>query len=187
MRPKEPPTSRCDPLVFLGGRARILHTIQQPKFVKEQEPADPLKDIKSSRGRELEGRTVILCVTGSVASIEVPSLARELMRHGAEVNAVMSEAAEKLVRPETLEWATGNPIVRRLTGKTEHVRLAGKWKGKADLVLIAPCTANTMSKVAVGIDDTPVTTMASMALGGGSFRRCSEASRERTCRESGWW
>jgi len=135
--------------------------------VKEREPADPLKDIKSSRGRELEGRTVILCVTGSVASIEVPSLARELMRHGAEVNAVMSEAAEKLVRPETLEWATGNPVVRRLTGKTEHVRLAGKWKGKADLVLIAPCTANTMSKVAVGIDDTPVTTIASMALGGG--------------------
>src|SRR2546428_2825652 len=168
MRPKDPPTSRCNPLVFLGGRiARILHTIQQPKFVKEQEPADPLKDIKSSRGRELEGRTVILCVTGSVASIEVPSLARELMRHGAEVNAVMSEAAEKLVRPETLEWATGNPIVRRLTGKTENVRLAGKWKGKADLVLIAPCTANTMSKVAVGIDDTPVPTMASMAPGGG--------------------
>jgi len=106
----------------------------------EEEPADPLKDIKSSRGRELDGRRLILCVTGSVASIEVPSLARELMRHGAEVNVVMSEAAEKLVRPETLEWATGNPVIRQLTGKTEHVRLAGRWKGKADLVLIAPCT-----------------------------------------------
>ncbi len=126
-----------------------------------------MKDIKSSRGRELDGRRLILCVTGSVASIEVPSLARELMRHGAEVNVVMSEAAEKLVRPETLEWATGNPVIRQLTGKTEHVRLAGRWKGKADLVLIAPCTANTISKVAVGIDDTPVTTLASMALGGG--------------------
>jgi len=128
---------------------------------------DPLKDIRSSHGRELEGRSVILCVTGSVASIEVPTLARELMRHGAEVNAVMSEAAEKLVRPETLEWATGNPVVRKLTGKTEHVRLAGGWKGRADLVLIAPCTANTVSKVALGIDDTPVTTIASMALGAG--------------------
>src|SRR5437660_5095367 len=148
MRTKDHPASRCDPLVFLGGRLQGYYTpVQQSKFVKEQEPAAPLKDMKSSRGRELEGRTVILCVTGSVASIEVPSLARELMRHGAEVNAVMSEAAEKLVRPETLEWATGNPIVRRLTGKTEHVRLAGKWKGKADLVLIAPCTANTMSEV----------------------------------------
>src|SRR5205809_6382404 len=111
MRPKDTPTSRCDPLVFLGGRiARILHTIQRPKFVKEHERADPLKDIKSSRGRELEGRIVILCVTGSVASIEVPSLARELMRHGAAVHAGMSEAPEKLVTPETLEWATGNPV-----------------------------------------------------------------------------
>ncbi len=135
--------------------------------MKGRELTDPLKDIKSSLGKELEGKRVILCVTGSVASIEVPSLARELMRHGAEVNVVMSEAAERLVRPETLEWATGNPVVRKLTGRTEHIRLVGNWKGKADLVLIAPCTANTISKIAVGIDDTPVTTIASMALGGG--------------------
>lgn len=128
---------------------------------------EPLKDIRSSLGDELEGRRVILCVTGSVASIEVPSLARGLMRHGAEVNVVMSEAAEKLVRPETLQWATGNSVVRKLTGETEHIRLAGEWEGRAHLVLIAPCTANTISKVALGIDDTPVTTMASMALGGG--------------------
>jgi phosphopantothenoylcysteine decarboxylase / phosphopantothenate---cysteine ligase len=128
---------------------------------------DPLKDIVSSRGKELAGRRVVLCVTGSVASIEVPSLARELIRHGAEVNIVMSESAERLVRPETMEWATGNPVVRKLTGRTEHVRLAGDWEGKADLVLVAPCTANTLSKIALGIDDTPVTTLASMALGGG--------------------
>jgi phosphopantothenoylcysteine decarboxylase / phosphopantothenate---cysteine ligase len=133
---------------------------------KKEKGRDPLKDIRSTRGKELEGKKVVLCVTGSVASIEVPSLARELMRHGAEVNAVMSDSAEKLVRPETLEWATGNPVVRKLTGKTEHVRLAGEWEGRADLVLVAPCTANTISKMALGIDDTPVTTLASMALGG---------------------
>jgi phosphopantothenoylcysteine decarboxylase/phosphopantothenate--cysteine ligase len=134
---------------------------------KKGKGRDPLKDIRSSRGKELEGKKLVLCVTGSVASIEVPSLARELMRHGADVNAVMSDSAEKLVRPETLEWATGNPVVRKLTGKTEHVRLAGEWEGRADLVLVAPCTANTISKMALGIDDTPVTTLASMALGGG--------------------
>jgi phosphopantothenoylcysteine decarboxylase / phosphopantothenate---cysteine ligase len=128
---------------------------------------DPLKDIRSTRGKELEGKKVVLCVTGSVASVEVPSLARELMRHGADVNVVMSDSAEKLVRPETLEWATGNPVVTKLTGRTEHVRLAGEWGGKASLVLVAPCTANTISKMALGIDDTPVTTLASMALGGG--------------------
>ncbi|MBI3841350.1 MAG: bifunctional phosphopantothenoylcysteine decarboxylase/phosphopantothenate--cysteine ligase CoaBC [Thaumarchaeota archaeon] len=130
------------------------------------ERGDPLKDITSSRGRGLRGKKVVLCVTGSVASIEVPALARELMRHGAEVHAVMSEAAERLVRPETLQWATGNPVVRRLTGETEHVKLAGEWEGRAHLVLVAPCTANTISKLALGIDDTPVTTVASMALGG---------------------
>lgn len=127
---------------------------------------DPLKDITSSHGTELEGKKIVLGVTGSVASIEIPMLARELMRHGADVNVVMSEAAEKLVRPDTLQWATGNPVVRRLTGATEHVKLAGEWKGRANLVLIAPCTANTISKMALGIDDTPVTTVASMALGG---------------------
>lgn len=127
--------------------------------------ANPLKDISSSLGDELQGRRVILCVTGSVASIEVPALARGLMRHGADVHVVMSEAAERLVRPDTLEWATGNPVVRRLTGDTEHVRLVGEWEGRAHLVLIAPCTANTTSKIALGIDDTPVTTVASMALG----------------------
>ncbi len=144
----------------------ITHQFTMSCSVRTGSGSEPLKEIKSSRGRELEGRMIVLCVTGSIASIEVPSLARELMRHGAEVNVVMSEAAEKLVRPETLQWATGNPVVRRLTGETEHVRLAGEWKGKADLILIAPCTANTISKMAVGIDDTPVTTLASMALGG---------------------
>ena len=135
--------------------------------MQKRRSVDPLKDIRSSAGDELEGKRLVLCVTGSVASIEVPALARELMRHGADVNVVMSEAAERLVRPDTLQWATGNPVVRKLTGETEHVKLAGDWSGRAQLVLIAPCTANTISKVALGIDDTPVTTVASMALGGG--------------------
>ena len=122
---------------------------------------DPMKEITSTRGTELLDRKVILCVTGSVAAIDAPSLARELMRHGAEVHAVMTAAAQRLVRADLIEWATGNPVVKSLTGKTEHVRLI---EG-ADLVVVAPCTANTISKIALGIDDTPVTTVCSMALG----------------------
>jgi phosphopantothenoylcysteine decarboxylase/phosphopantothenate--cysteine ligase len=129
--------------------------------------SDPLKDIQSTHGKELNGRRIILSVTGSVASVETPSLARELMRHGAEVKAVMSEAAWRLLRPDLLEWATGNPVIKSLTGKTEHVRLFEEQSGKSDLLLIAPCTANTISKIALGIDDTSVTTFASMALGSG--------------------
>ena len=132
---------------------------------KDRVQSDPLKDIKSTLGKELSGKRIVLCVTGSVASIESPTLARELMRHGAEVFPVMSAAATKLLRPALLEWATGNPVVTALTGKTEHVRLAGQWPGKAHLILVAPCTANTVSKIAMGIDDTPATTFASMALG----------------------
>jgi phosphopantothenoylcysteine decarboxylase/phosphopantothenate--cysteine ligase len=128
---------------------------------------DPLKEIQSTRGRELDGKRIVLGVTGSVASVEVPQLARELIRHGADVTAVMTPAAGKLIRADLLEWATGNPVVRELTGKTEHVRLLGESPEQADLLLVAPCTANTISKIALGIDDTPVTTFASMAIGNG--------------------
>ena len=128
---------------------------------------EPLKEIRSTRGRELEGKRIVLGVTGSVASVEVPQLARELIRNGADVTAVMTDAAEKLIRADLLEWATGNPVIRELTGKAEHVRLLGESPEKADLLLVAPCTANTVSKIALGIDDTPVTTFASMALGSG--------------------
>jgi phosphopantothenoylcysteine decarboxylase / phosphopantothenate---cysteine ligase len=128
---------------------------------------DPLKEIQFTRGRELDGKRIVLGVTGSVASVETPQLARDLIRHGADVVAVMTPAAGKLIRADLLEWATGNPVIRELTGKTEHVRLLGESPEQADLLLVAPCTANTISKIALGIDDTPVTTFASMAIGNG--------------------
>lgn len=128
---------------------------------------DLLKEIQSTRGNELDGKRIVLGVTGSVASAEVPQLARELIRHGADVMAVMTPAAEKLIRADLLEWATGNSVVRELTGRTEHVRSLGESPEQADLLLVAPCTANTISKIALGMDDTPVTTFASMAIGNG--------------------
>jgi phosphopantothenoylcysteine decarboxylase/phosphopantothenate--cysteine ligase len=67
-----------------------------------------------------------------------------------------------------MEWATGNKVITKLTGAVEHVYLAGdrpRSVGKADLILICPATANTISKIASGIDDTPVTTVASTAFG----------------------
>ncbi len=64
-----------------------------------------------------------------------------------------------------MEWATGNPVVTELTGKIEHVALAGEHDNKADLILVAPATANTVSKIASGIDDTTVTSVVSTAFG----------------------
>ncbi|RLG72642.1 MAG: bifunctional phosphopantothenoylcysteine decarboxylase/phosphopantothenate--cysteine ligase CoaBC, partial [Methanobacteriota archaeon] len=123
------------------------------------------KMIIGSKSKKLFGKKIVLCVTGSVAAVMSPEIARELMRHGAEVFVVMSFDARRIVHPNLLEWATGNPVTTRLTGKTEHVQLAGEHPDKADLVLVAPSTANTISKIAHGIDDTPVTTLVSTALG----------------------
>ncbi len=87
------------------------------------------------------------------------------MRHGADVYAVISPATEKLIGADLLEWATGNPVVTKLTGQLEHINLAGNSLEKVDLVLVAPATANTIGKLACGIDDTPVTTVAATAIG----------------------
>ncbi|MEW6222050.1 MAG: bifunctional phosphopantothenoylcysteine decarboxylase/phosphopantothenate--cysteine ligase CoaBC [Candidatus Hadarchaeota archaeon] len=121
----------------------------------------PSHDIRGTKGRELEGRRIVLCVTSSVAAVKSPELARELMRHGADVRVVMSQKATELITPQLMHWATGNEVVTALTGKLEHVELA-QW---ADLIVVAPATANTVSKIAWAVDDTPVTSVVSAALG----------------------
>ncbi|MHA1291480.1 MAG: bifunctional phosphopantothenoylcysteine decarboxylase/phosphopantothenate--cysteine ligase CoaBC [Promethearchaeota archaeon] len=128
----------------------------------------PSKDILESKGTLLRGKTVCLCLTGSVAVISAPIIARELMRLGAEVISVMTKAATELITPAIMHWATGNRVITHLTGAVEHVYLAGKRPrgvGKADLILVCPATANTISKIAMGIDDTPVTTVVTTAFG----------------------
>jgi len=128
----------------------------------------PSKDIIETRGTILRGKTICICLTGSVAVISAPIIARELMRLGAEVIAVMSKAATELIKPSLMHWATGNPVITKLTGAVEHIYLAGdrpKAIGQADLVLVCPATANTISKIASGIDDTPVTTVVTTAFG----------------------
>jgi len=128
---------------------------------------NPLKDIVGSSGKELTNTKITLCITGSVAAVQAPEIARELMRKGADVFPVLSKSACELISPRLMEWATGNKAVTELTGQTEHVQLAGEWQGRSDLVLIAPATANTIGKIASGIDDTTVTTVATTALGSG--------------------
>ncbi|HJX23076.1 MAG TPA: bifunctional phosphopantothenoylcysteine decarboxylase/phosphopantothenate--cysteine ligase CoaBC [Candidatus Bathyarchaeia archaeon] len=127
----------------------------------------PSREIIGTKGNELRNKRIALCITGSVAAIRAPELARLLMRHGCEVHAVMSAASKVIIHPNVMEWATGNPVVTELSGKIEHIDLGGKTKGRTDLILIAPSTANTISKIAAGIDDTPVTSVISVAFGSG--------------------
>lgn len=109
---------------------------------------------------------VVVAVTGSVAAVRVPELVRELGRNDVDVECVISPNARGIIHPDVLEWASGKPVVTELTGAVEHIRLCGVG-GDANLLLVCPCTANTISKIAAGIDDTTVTTMASTALGSG--------------------
>lgn len=132
--------------------------------MKTRRGAHPSKDIAGSKGGELDGKKIVLCITGSVAAYRAIDLARLLMRHGADVHAVMTEStATTLLHPEMVKWATGNDVVTKLTGNLEHVMLGDY--GMSDLIIVYPATANTLGKMAAGIDDTPVTSVLSVALG----------------------
>ncbi len=120
--------------------------------------------IYAAKSRKLVGKKIVLAIPGSIAAVECVKLARELIRHGAEVHAVMSENATKILHPYAMEFATGNPVVTEITGFIEHVELAGDHENKADLILVCPATANTIGKIACGIDDTPVTTVVTTAF-----------------------
>jgi len=128
-------------------------------------PKHPSLDIVGSDGVELSGRKIVLCITGSVAAYKSIELARLLMRHGANVTCVASDAATKLIQPAYFKWATGNPVITKLTGDLEHIRIAD-YK-KSDLIIVYPCTANTLGKLASGIDDTPIATVLTVGFGSG--------------------
>ena len=123
----------------------------------------PSLDIVSSYGFELSGKKIVLCVAGSVAAYKAIELARLLMRHGADVTCVTSEAVTKLVRPDYFKWATGNKVITKLTGELEHIKLAD-YK-QSNLIIVYPATANTLGKLANGIDDTPISTILTVGFG----------------------
>jgi len=125
----------------------------------------PSEELRGSKGSDLSGKKIILGVTGSIAAVECVKLIRELIREGAEVHCVVSDWGSKIIHPNSLEFASGNKVITELTGQVEHVSHCGNVPDKADLFLIAPATANTISKIAKGIDDTPVTTFATTCVG----------------------
>ena len=103
---------------------------------------------------------IVLCVTGSIAATETIKLAREFRRQGHSVKAFMTKEATKIIHPNALEFATGQEVVLELTGKIEHVKYS-----QQDLILVAPATANTISKFAYKISDNPVNTLLITAQG----------------------
>jgi phosphopantothenoylcysteine decarboxylase/phosphopantothenate--cysteine ligase len=102
----------------------------------------------------LRGKKIVIGITGSIAAFKIPYLIRLLIREGAEVKVLMTPSAADFVTPLTLSTLSGNPVLidpfDPVNGSwNSHVEL-GMW---ADLLLIAPATANTLAKMAHGIAD----------------------------------
>ena len=135
-------------------------TLVAKKIKKRDHPS---LDIVSSNGVELSEKKIVLCIAGSVAAYKAIELARLLMRHGADVTCVTSNAVTKLIQPDYFKWATGNKVITKLTGELEHIKLADY--NQSDLVIVYPATANTLGKLANGIDDTPVSTVLTVGFG----------------------
>jgi len=103
---------------------------------------------------------IVLCITGSIAAVESVKLARELRRQGANIKCFMSDDACNIIHPNSMEFATGQEVILELTGAIEHVKYA-----QADLILVAPATANLISKFAFKIADNPISTLLITAFG----------------------
>jgi len=103
---------------------------------------------------------IVLCVTGSIAATETIKLAREFKRHGIDVKCFMSDGACEIIHPYAMEFATGQKVITRLTGEVEHVKYA-----TADMIIVAPATANVISKFACKIADNPINTLLITASG----------------------
>jgi phosphopantothenoylcysteine decarboxylase/phosphopantothenate--cysteine ligase len=103
----------------------------------------------------------VLGVSGSVAAYRACDLARELMRSGFEVRVCLTDSAEKFVTPALFEALTGNPCLQDVFEEPERGRMAHiDWARQADVLVIAPATANTLAKIATGVGDDMLTTIA---------------------------
>jgi phosphopantothenoylcysteine decarboxylase / phosphopantothenate---cysteine ligase len=112
-------------------------------------------------GSILDGKRILLGVSGGIAAYKTIELVRQLRQHGARVDVLMTEAAEKFVTPLTFETLTRQPVRRDVfeqwtEAEAGHVTLAEQ----ADIMVIAPATANTIAKITHGLADDMLTVSA---------------------------
>jgi len=117
--------------------------------------------VEATAAKSLQGREILLGVSGGIAAYKTADLASKLMQQGAAVSVVMTESATKFIGKTTFEALTGRPVYTGLFEPKEHH--IGEHIGlarRADLYVIAPATANVIAKLAHGQSDDLLTTLA---------------------------
>ena len=102
----------------------------------------------------------VLGISGSIAAYRAADLARDLMRNGFTVRACLTDAAQRFVTPVLFESLTGQPCLIDAFEEPERGRMAHiDWARQADVIVVAPATANTINKIAAGVGDDMLTTI----------------------------
>lgn len=108
--------------------------------------------------RALGKKRIALAVSGGIGATETVKIARELRRHGADVQAFLSPQATRFITPLSVEWATENKPILKAGPKVEYL-------DDFDLVLVSPATLNTITKAALGLSETVVDLVIANQLG----------------------
>src|SRR5262252_2200550 len=111
-----------------------------------------MDDFRSGAPETLAGRQVVLGITGGIAAYKAAELCRLLVKAGATVRVVMTDAATQFITPLTMQTLSGAPVARELfdlgsEAEIGHIRLADE----ADLVVVAPATADVIARLAGGM------------------------------------
>ena len=110
------------------------------------------------QGDSLDGRHVLMVVSGGIAAVESVKLSREIRRHGAELSIIMTKDAHKVITPLALSWASSTPIITEWDSEMTQL-------SRFDGVIVAPATRNTISKHIHGVMDSPAMMALSAARG----------------------
>lgn len=112
----------------------------------------------TSRAGPLQGKTIVLGITGGIAAYKVADIASKLAQDGAAVNVIMTKEAQEFITPLTLSSLTGRPVITDMFGPSRSPEIAHVALGQAaDILVIAPATANIIAKIAAGIADDVLT------------------------------
>ena len=115
----------------------------------------------AQEGNYLGGKRIALLVTGSIAAIKAPLIARSLRRQGADVVAFASPEAVRYTTIEALQWSTNNKVITKLTAAAEHLSDDNPFAA----YVVAPATYNTINKIRYGIAEGVITSSIASAIG----------------------